>query len=75
VVRRLSPQNLNGVALSVFQGSFHEPPQADFQLPVTLHELEHASGGLTEWGGAFRFEGQACGVSVWLGPSASAADR
>jgi hypothetical protein len=69
------PEKPNRVAVSVFQGFFHDPVRANLQIPVTLHELERASGGLTEWGGAFRVGNQVCGVAVWLGPDASAADH
>jgi hypothetical protein len=42
---------------------------------VSLHDLEQASGGLTLWGGAFEVGHEQCGIGVWLGPKASAADR
>jgi len=70
------PQDPNRVSFSVFQGVFHGllPPH-DLRLPVTLHDLSRASGGLTLWGGVFRIRNQIYGVELWLGQNATSRDR
>lgn len=42
---------------------------------VTLHDLEQSSPGSSLWGRAFEVGDHVCGVGVWLGRSASGADR
>jgi len=72
------PENQNQVTLDVTGGLFfHGPISHPVQLPssVSLHDLEQASGGLTLWGRAFQVGKQQCGIGVWLGPDAPAADR
>jgi hypothetical protein len=56
------------------QGLFHGPTPVK-ELPVTLHDLARASGGLTLWGGAFLIRNRQYGFEVWLGRNASGADR
>jgi hypothetical protein len=69
------PQDPNRVSFSVFQGVFHGLAPHDLRLPVTLHDLSRASGGLTLWGGVFRIRNQIYGVEVWLGQNATSQDR
>lgn len=66
----------NGVTLAAYSSS-NDVAQHKFRFPITLHELERGSGGLTYWDGVGYIGNgnQACGVAVWLGPNASAADR
>ena len=68
------PRNPKHVVLTVFRGDFHDPVPGE-QLPLTLHDLGRASGGLTLWGGAFLIRGQSYGIELWLGRNASPADR
>jgi hypothetical protein len=52
-------------------------PAQQLTLPITLGKLERASGGLPDWGGSGQIGkwNDDCGVDIWLGPHASAADR
>jgi hypothetical protein len=66
----------DGVALIVTEAVFHARPPA-LKLPLSLDELERGSGGYRPfWGGAFVSKAcGSCGVYVWIGPKAPAADR
>lgn len=71
-------QNRVSLAVSCNQsgnpGGLVAPP-TKLQLPIKLHELAQGSGSLTYWSGGGEIGGKECGVAVWLGPDAPAADR
>lgn len=72
------PENPNQVTLYVgYPGMTHGPVSTPGELPspVTLDDLERASAGLTYWGRGFQVGHAECGIGIWLGPEAAAADR
>ena len=61
------------VTLAVFTSG---GPQHMLQFPIALGELDQGRGGFWSGGGLVsKANPQGCGVAIWLGPHAPAADR
>ncbi len=76
------PTYRNGVFLRVSEGAFNRlsmetTPRLPLRLPLNLDKLGGSGAGGQWWSGAFasRACARGCGVTVWIGQKAPAADR